>query len=175
MRNLPPFDSRQVRPKLLEVRDRRALYLNGIVSGRQLRPNKVAMGSETARILGAAWRRYSCKSEWPAMLTPRQAETLKFVEQYILAEGRPPSFQEVTEGVGLSSRGSILRILRILDRKGYIKLHRGQRRAMQIVKPQSHLNPEYRRGWRDAIAAVREMGIEAAETLSAADPPSEPR
>jgi len=133
------------------------------------------MGSEAARVLDATRRRSCCESEGAVMLTPRQAETLKFVEQYILAEGRPPSFQEVTEGVGLSSRGSILRILRILDRKGYIKLHRGQRRAMEIVKPQSHLNPEYRRGYKDAIAAVREVGIEAAEKLSEADPPSEPR
>jgi len=99
------------------------------------------------------------------MLTPRQADALKFVERYILEEGRPPSFQEVTEGIGLTSRGSVLRILRILDRKGYIKLPRGQRRAMEIVKPQSHLNPEYSRGWRDAIATVKELGLEEVEKL----------
>jgi len=100
------------------------------------------------------------------MLTPRQADALKFIERYILEEGRSPSFQEVTEGIGLVSRGSTCRILRILDRRGFIKLHRGQRRAMEIVKPQSHLNPEYRRGYRDAIAAVRELGLEEAEKRS---------
>lgn len=54
-------------------------------------------------------------------LTPKQAKVLKFIERYQFKHGSSPTVREMCEYLGVSSDNSVLKHLRALKEKGYIK------------------------------------------------------
>lgn len=54
-------------------------------------------------------------------LTEKQKSVLKFVEKYQLKHGSSPTLREMREHFGVSSDNSILKHLKALQEKGYIK------------------------------------------------------
>lgn len=66
------------------------------------------------------------------MLTRRQHEVFSFLEAFIDACGFAPSFDEIMEACGISSKGSVHRYLGCLERKGYIRRRRGEARAISL-------------------------------------------
>lgn len=57
-------------------------------------------------------------------LTPRQKEVLDFVTGVIRRRGEPPPLREIAGALGLESLGNIHRILKVLEKKGYVNLKR---------------------------------------------------
>jgi repressor LexA len=68
-------------------------------------------------------------------LTRRQAAVLKFIQNRIVAEGRPPTLREIGRHFGFASTGTTRDHLGSLARKGYLKLHRQQSRSMELTRP----------------------------------------
>ena len=73
-------------------------------------------------------------------ITPRQREILLFITQHKEKNGYAPSFSEIMESLGISSRGHVHRFLVGLEKKGFI--HRPAMlssaraaRAIQILQP----------------------------------------
>lgn len=66
------------------------------------------------------------------MLSRRQQQTYDFIRDYILRHGRGPSIQEVTEGLGLQSRGSVHRYVQALEQAGLIRIESGRHRGIQL-------------------------------------------
>lgn len=87
------------------------------------------------------------------MLTAQQAKLLRFIEETQKLHGVTPSYNEMCAHLDLRSKTGIIRLLDALMERGFIHRHRGLKRAIEILKPQTHLNPEYQRGYRDGYAA----------------------
>ncbi len=70
-------------------------------------------------------------------LTPKQKDVLAYIARYMDGWGHSPSFEEIRAHFGFRSYNTVSTYLRILERKGYIRLPRrkNQKRAIEVVKP----------------------------------------
>lgn len=68
------------------------------------------------------------------MLTLRQNETLHFIHDFALANGAPPSFDEMMTGLGLKSKAGVHHLLKCLEDRGFIRRLKGRKRAIEILK-----------------------------------------
>jgi repressor LexA len=70
-------------------------------------------------------------------LTEKQKEFLGYVAGYISEWGVSPSFEEIRARFGYSSFNTVTTYLRILERKGYIRLpvEKNRKRAIQVIRP----------------------------------------
>ena len=61
------------------------------------------------------------------MLTPREQDIYRFIQQYWFRHGKTPLLREIAESVGLTSRGFVHRYIQSLTEKGYITITSGHR------------------------------------------------
>src|SRR6185436_4122051 len=66
-------------------------------------------------------------------LTNRQARVLEFVRSFIDKQGHCPSFEEIGDGVGLSSLATIHKHISTLEEKGYLKRGIHQSRSLELT------------------------------------------
>lgn len=69
----------------------------------------------------------------PLPLTAKEKAFLEFVESFQQSSGISPSYQEIRDHFGFASFNSVQNYLKQLTRKGYVKNHANQKRAIQIV------------------------------------------
>lgn len=69
-------------------------------------------------------------------LSEPQARILEFIVEYIRQEGRPPTYREIGQAVGIGSTGHVDHHLTALERKGAIERVRGKSRGIRV--PDSH-------------------------------------
>lgn len=67
------------------------------------------------------------------MLTPREADTYRFVRGYLLRHGHAPRLREIAAALGIRSRGVVHRYLRALAAKGLLTLE-GGRRGLRLTE-----------------------------------------
>ncbi len=89
------------------------------------------------------------------MLTAKQAEVLHLIEAAIAETGRAPSYREIAAQLNVLAISSIHRSVVALEERGFIQRTgpTGASRSIQVLKPQTHLNPEYMRGFQDGFEA----------------------
>lgn len=68
-----------------------------------------------------------------APLTARQAEVLRYIEDYISDHGFPPSGRELSQACGLGSPSGAHRMLVLLESKGYLTRKRGLSRGVSVM------------------------------------------
>jgi repressor LexA len=70
-------------------------------------------------------------------LTEKQKEFLGFILRYRGEWGQTPSFGEICSHFGFNSNNTVTTYLKILERKGYIRLPdaKNQKRAIQVISP----------------------------------------
>lgn len=66
------------------------------------------------------------------MLTEKQHQTFRFIEQYISEFGYSPTTAEIAMGISIKSRGVVYRYLQVLQSAGFIHLIPGKRRNIVI-------------------------------------------
>ena len=67
-------------------------------------------------------------------LTEKQARVKAFLIDYISRNnGLAPSFEETAEGVGISSKSGVHRIMQALIERGHVRTIPGRARAIQII------------------------------------------
>ena len=66
-------------------------------------------------------------------LHDRPSELLKFISEFQKANDYTPSFQEMTDALGLMSKSSIDRILKKLEELGKIRHLHNRARAIEIM------------------------------------------
>ncbi|MCD6130846.1 MAG: repressor LexA [Candidatus Hydrothermae bacterium] len=68
-------------------------------------------------------------------LTGRQKEVLRFIENFLLTRGFPPTLREIAEGIGLGIKNiaSVQKHLKSLERKGYIKRIPRKTRGIELT------------------------------------------
>jgi len=69
------------------------------------------------------------------MLTEKQQNLLSYIEAFLEDHGRPPSFEQMMEAMGLKSKSNIHRLIGALEERGYIKRLPNKARALEVLKP----------------------------------------
>ena len=70
-------------------------------------------------------------------LTEKQKAFLGYVSRYMEEWGQSPSFEEICAHFGFGSYNTVTTYLKVLERKGYIRLPRkkNQKRAIEVISP----------------------------------------
>ena len=107
------------------------------------------------------------------MLTRKQLDLLKFINERLQQEGIPPSFDEMKEALDLKSKSGIHRLITALEERGFIRRLAHRARAIEIVRLPEALGgaaigagftPEIVQGGRvDPPAAALEVEVNALE------------
>lgn len=67
------------------------------------------------------------------MLTKKQQELLRFIEQRLSVDGVSPSFEEMKEALNLKSKSGIHRLISALEERGFIRRLPHRARALELV------------------------------------------
>ncbi len=68
------------------------------------------------------------------MITPKEAELLKFIYGYLNKNHLCPSYKEIMKSVNIRSGSQIVRLIDTLVERGYIRKIAGKQRALEIIK-----------------------------------------
>ncbi len=66
-------------------------------------------------------------------LTRRQDDVLKFIKEFMVKKGYPPTVREIGEALGLSSPATTFTHLKELEDKGYIRKNGSKNRAIELL------------------------------------------
>ena len=68
------------------------------------------------------------------MLTVKQHELLRFIQQRLDDGGISPSFEEMKEALGLKSKSGIHRLISALEERGFLRRLPNRARALEVLK-----------------------------------------
>ena len=68
------------------------------------------------------------------MLTLKQMNVPKFIEDYVCCHRRSPTFREIGQGVDVRSTNTVAHYIRVLEEKGAIARVPGEPRTIELVQ-----------------------------------------
>jgi repressor LexA len=68
------------------------------------------------------------------MLTRKQLELLRFINERLTEQGVPPSFDEMKDALDLRSKSGIHRLITALEERGFIRRLPNRARAIEVIK-----------------------------------------
>lgn len=68
------------------------------------------------------------------MLTRKQLELLRFIDERVKEAGVPPSFDEMKDALDLRSKSGIHRLITALEERGFIRRLANRARAIEVVR-----------------------------------------
>jgi repressor LexA len=106
-------------------------------------------------------------------LTKRQKQIYDYIADFVQRNGYSPSFEEIGEGMGLSSLATVHKHISNLEKKGLLKRGYNKSRSIDVLPPKGALKkmpPPVALPLMGRIAAGRPIeAVENSETLSLAD------
>lgn len=107
-------------------------------------------------------------------LTRRQRQVYDFISDFVQAHGYSPSFEEIGEGLGLSSLATVHKHVSNLETKGLLKRDYNRSRSIDVLPLKPRLKPapqgNYTIPFVGRIAAGRPLEqVENVETISLQD------
>ena len=99
------------------------------------------------------------------MLTRKQYELLRFINERLKEAGVPPSFDEMKDALDLRSKSGIHRLITALEERGFIRRLPNRARAIEVIKL-----PELSPAAAAAAAASRRASSRAISARCAAAP-----
>ena len=103
------------------------------------------------------------------MLTRKQHELLRFIQERLRESGVPPSFDEMKDALDLRSKSGIHRLIMALEERGFIRRLPNRARALEVIKmPEGLGGPQPRR----FNPAVVQGGLVASPNLAKPRPAS---
>jgi repressor LexA len=86
------------------------------------------------------------------MLTRKQFELLRFINERLKETGVPPSFDEMKDALDLRSKSGIHRLITALEERGFIRRLPNRARAIEVIKLPDSANPSsQRRGFTPSV------------------------
>jgi len=86
------------------------------------------------------------------MLTRKQFELLRFINERLKETGVPPSFDEMKDALDLRSKSGIHRLITALEERGFIRRLPNRARAIEVIKlPEVQAAGGARRGFTPSI------------------------
>ena len=80
------------------------------------------------------------------MLTRKQIELLRFINEKLQETGVPPSFDEMKDALDLKSKSGIHRLILALEERGFIRRLPNRARAVEVIKLPESSTPSARPG-----------------------------
>ncbi len=80
------------------------------------------------------------------MLTKKQHELLRFINERLKEAGVPPSFDEMKDALDLRSKSGIHRLIMALEERGFIRRLPNRARALEVLKLPESSTPASGRG-----------------------------
>lgn len=109
------------------------------------------------------------------MLTRKQHELLRFIQQRLQEDGVPPSFDEMKEALDLRSKSGIHRLITALEERGFIRRMPNRARALEILKlPEQAIPGGVPRGRFNPNVIEGSLGRVRPVTPSSNQPPHHP-
>lgn len=89
------------------------------------------------------------------MLTKKQSELLRFINERLKETGVPPSFDEMKDALDLRSKSGIHRLIMALEERGFIRRLPNRARALEVLRlPESATPAPGARGNRFAPSVI---------------------
>ncbi len=89
------------------------------------------------------------------MLTKKQSELLRFINERLKEDGVPPSFDEMKEALDLRSKSGIHRLIMALEERGFIRRLPNRARALEVLRlPESATPSQGARGGRFSPSVI---------------------
>ncbi len=86
------------------------------------------------------------------MLTRKQFELLRFINERLKEAGVPPSFDEMKDALDLRSKSGIHRLITALEERGFIRRRPNRARAIEVIKlPELSPGGGSRRGFTPSV------------------------
>ena len=86
------------------------------------------------------------------MLTRKQYELLRFINERLSESGVPPSFDEMKDALDLRSKSGIHRLITALEERGFIRRLPNRARAIEVIKlPETTTGANPRRGFTPSV------------------------
>ena len=86
------------------------------------------------------------------MLTRKQHELLRFINERLKEAGVPPSFDEMKDALDLRSKSGIHRLITALEERGFIRRLPNRARAIEVIKlPELSAPGNGRRGFTPSV------------------------
>ncbi|MCZ8136601.1 MAG: transcriptional repressor LexA [Porphyrobacter sp.] len=98
------------------------------------------------------------------MLTAKQHELIRFIQQRLEETGISPSFEEMKEALDLKSKSGVHRLISALEERGFLRRLPNRARALEVVRQPEDVTPA-----RSASAGGNVVSMPAART-AAPDP-----
>jgi repressor LexA len=86
------------------------------------------------------------------MLTKKQSELLRFINERLKEAGIPPSFDEMKDALDLRSKSGIHRLIMALEERGFIRRLPNRARAIEVLRLPESSTPSGARGGSNRFA-----------------------
>ena len=93
------------------------------------------------------------------MLTRKQYELLRFINERLKESGVPPSFDEMKDALDLRSKSGIHRLITALEERGFIRRLPNRARAIEVIKLPDQAHPGFGNGRRGFTPSVIEGNL----------------
>lgn len=98
------------------------------------------------------------------MLTAKQHELIRFIQQRLEETGISPSFEEMKEALDLKSKSGVHRLISALEERGFIRRLPNRARALEVLKQPEDATPVARSARGDNVVDLHRVA-----------PPAQPR
>ena len=88
------------------------------------------------------------------MLTRKQNELLRFINERLKESGTPPSFDEMKDALDLRSKSGIHRLIIALEERGFIRRLPNRARALEVLKLPESSTPAVQRNARFSPSVI---------------------
>lgn len=89
------------------------------------------------------------------MLTAKQHELIRFIQQRLEETGISPSFEEMKEALDLKSKSGVHRLISALEERGFIRRLPNRARALEVIKMPEDAVPSAAKRARPANDAIK--------------------
>lgn len=88
------------------------------------------------------------------MLTAKQHELIRFIQQRLEETGISPSFEEMKEALDLKSKSGVHRLISALEERGFIRRLPNRARALEVIKQPEDATPAPRAPAGDNVVSM---------------------
>jgi len=107
------------------------------------------------------------------MLTAKQHELIRFIQQRLEETGISPSFEEMKEALDLKSKSGVHRLISALEERGFIRRLPNRARALEVIKNPEDATPQPRVAPAAAqVAAANDSVVPGSAVLKSAPEPA---
>ena len=90
------------------------------------------------------------------MLTAKQHELLRFIQERLEETGISPSFEEMKEALDLKSKSGVHRLISALEERGFLRRLPNRARALEVIKvPEDTVSSPRAKPANDPVSAVK--------------------